>query len=99
MTALEEIKGIGPATVKKLNSLGIFSVNQLLFTLPTSYIDFKSPISLKQSRVGDFCLFKGVVLDLNEYNFKRKNFSLKIDSAGYTIMIYFFNQPYLQDRF
>ena len=99
MTALEEIKGIGPATVKKLNSLGIFSVNQLLFTLPTSYIDFKSPISLKQSRVGDFCLFKGVVRDLNEYNFKRKNFSLKIDSAGYTIMIYFFNQPYLQDRF
>ncbi|MBI9010274.1 MAG: ATP-dependent DNA helicase RecG [Tenericutes bacterium] len=38
MKQLEDIKGLGPKTAKKLNSQGIQTINDLLFYFPTKYV-------------------------------------------------------------
>ena len=38
MSQLENIKGIGPKTAKKLNNQGIETINDLLFYFPTKYV-------------------------------------------------------------
>jgi len=41
MNQLENIKGIGPKTAKKLNNQGIKTINDLLFYFPMKYITYK----------------------------------------------------------
>ncbi len=99
MQNLLDVKGIGQKTALKLNEIGIYNVADLAFTLPSDYVDFESPVSLKNTRVGDFCLFKAEVVAISDYNFKTKNFKLKVSDDGNILNVYFFNQPYLKDKF
>ena len=69
MQNLLDVKGIGQKTALKLNEIGIYTAADLAFTLPSDYVDFESPVSLKNTRVGDFCLFK-ILPSLLTFNLK-----------------------------
>lgn len=104
MQNLLDIKGVGEKTALKLNEIGINNTTDAVFTLPSDYIDFQSPVSLKKTRIGDFCLFKAIVNSISDYNFKTKFFKIKVTNGGTTndgtiLNIYFFNQPYLKEKF
>lgn len=91
---LSDIKGVGPKTIEKLAKLNIFTVENLIFTIPSAYTDFSSPVSLKNVFAGDFCLFYATVTKKSPLNLKTKNFSLKVVCDGITLNVFFFNTPF-----
>ncbi len=48
---LKELKGVGEITLKKLNSLNINTLNDLVFTLPKSYIDYSLHSNYRESNI------------------------------------------------
>jgi ATP-dependent DNA helicase RecG len=67
---LTDIKGIGDAYLKKLNALGIFSVNDLADFLPNGYIDFRSYTPTEEIEVGKYIFVKGEVVK-SEFNSRK----------------------------
>lgn len=55
---LIDIKGIGPMSLKKLNSLGIYSVQDLLLNSPSGYINLEANSDLSQITEGEYVLLK-----------------------------------------
>lgn len=96
---LSDIKGVGPKTIEKLEKLNIRTVENLVFTIPSAYTDFSSPVSLKNAYAGDFCLFYAKVVKKSSLNYKTKNFSLKISCDGVTLNVFFFNTPFAYTSF
>ncbi len=91
---LSDIKGVGEATQKKLNELGIFDEYQLVFTLPRSYIDMDAAFSLEKCVDGDICAFEGVITSIGY--FKKDKFSrVQVSvNAPEIVKIIWYNQPY-----
>lgn len=58
---LSEIRGIGAATEKKLNELGIYDCKDLIERMPVSYMDMSVIALPQESGEGDFCLFSAIV--------------------------------------
>lgn len=61
MLTLSQIKGVGDATIKKLQELDIRSVFELFSFLPTKYIDLQSPVAVGEAEVGALTLLEGRV--------------------------------------
>lgn len=55
---LEEVKGVGPSTLRKLQSIDVSTVEDLINFLPKTYIDFNSPVSLNDLCDGQFSLIR-----------------------------------------
>lgn len=53
---LEDVKGVGKASLQKLNKLGIFETDDLIGYLPKNYIDLTKPVSVSDAEDGQFCL-------------------------------------------
>ncbi len=93
---LLQVKGIGDTTVQKLNQVGIFSVEDLVYSFPKSYVDMDGANPLKECQNGDLCVFPAIVKEINPVIKKGKLTILRI-SAGSDeklVEIVFFNQPY-----
>ena len=60
-----EVKGVGPALIKKFSELGIYSVADLISVLPKSYVDMDAAFSLDNCSDGDFCAFCGILSELS----------------------------------
>lgn len=88
---------IGPYYVYKLKKLGIETVKDLLYHIPTRYQDFSvvSPISLLQP--GEKVTIQGQIISIrNVYTRSRKQIQTAILSDGQdTINITWFNQPFI----
>ena len=63
---LSEIKGIGAATEKKLNELGIYDCKDLIERMPVSYMDMSVIALPQESGEGDFCLFSAIVSSISK---------------------------------
>ena len=61
-----EVKGVGPALIKKFSELGIYSVADLISVLPKSYVDMDAAFSLDDCSEGDFCAFCGILSELSK---------------------------------
>ncbi len=59
---LEDVKGVGKASLQKLNKLGIFTTDDLIGYLPKSYIDLTKPVSVSDAEDGHFCLLNLKIL-------------------------------------
>ena len=104
MRALDGIKGIGKATLAKLAQLGIYTVEELLFFLPSKYVDLKSPVAVLDAEPGQLSLFEGEVTSVSAPS-KRgaKAFSVSfrdtLSDKQTRFKATFFNQPYFHDSF
>lgn len=104
MRALDGIKGIGKATLAKLAQLGIYTVEELLFFLPSKYVDLKSPVAVLDVEPGQLSLFEGEVTSVSAPS-KRgaKAFSVSfrdtLSDKQTRFKATFFNQPYFHDSF
>jgi ATP-dependent DNA helicase RecG len=58
-TPLTELKGVGPALGKKLEKLGLFVVEDLLFLLPNRYEDRTQMVRIGALVAGSRCLVSG----------------------------------------
>ncbi len=96
MMELSEIKGIGPAREETLRAMGIYSLRDLLYTLPVRYEDYSTvfPCSTKQEGT---VLISGTVVSppgLSFYHGLRK-VTLSVEDASGKMPVCWYNMPWL----
>lgn len=104
MLTLRDVKGVGDATIKKLNDLDIHSVFEVFSFLPRKYIDLKSPIKVIDAQAGQLVLLEGRVESVSSVTrSKTKSFFVIFSDNLANNRIYFkamfYNMPFLHDGF
>lgn len=104
MLTLRDIKGVGNATEKKLNDLGINSVFEVFSFLPRKYIDLQKPIRIWDAEVNQLCLLEGTVEKVSEVSKTKTRsfwvtFSDNLCQSRCFFRAMFYNMPFLHDSF
>ncbi len=97
MDDLSVLKNIGPISCHRLNDLGIFTQNDLLFYLPFRYLDFSHTLKIADFTIGEPATYQGKIISFqNIFTKTHKNIQRASiqDSTG-TLNLIWFNQPYL----
>lgn len=95
---LDEIKGIGPKTILSLNSLGIYTLDDLLNYFPYRYNVLK-PVSLSTVADGDQVLINGYIENPIKVFFIKKNLnklSFKLNTGNELINVTIFNRAFIK---
>lgn len=88
---LTQLKGVGPALAKKLEKLGLFRVEDLLFLLPLRYEDRTQLVKIGALVAGSRCLVTGEVL-LSETVYRgRRNLLVRISDGSGQLTLRFFH--------
>jgi ATP-dependent DNA helicase RecG len=87
---LTDLNGVGPALAKKLERLGLYRVEDLLFLLPLRYEDRTQLVKLGALQIGQRCLVTGEV-ELAETVYRgRRNLLVRIaDGTGQATLRFF----------
>lgn len=95
------IKGVGPNRVKLLNTLNIFTLNDLIAYFPRTYEDRSKPKNICECINGEETLIEAVACGrVNEVRLKGKTmYTLVIRDETGTARAIWFNQNYLKNRF
>ena len=95
---LDEIKGIGPKTILSLNSLGIYTLADLLNYFPYRYNVLK-PVSLSTVSDDDQVLINGYIENPIKVFFIKKNLnklSFKLNTDNELINVTIFNRAFIK---
>ena len=95
---LDEIKGIGPKTILSLNSLGIYTLDDLLNYFPYRYNVLK-PVSLSTVSDDDQVLINGYIENPIKVFFIKKNLnklSFKLNTGNELINVTIFNRTFIK---
>lgn len=97
---VSRIKGAGPKMVEKLNAIGIHDANEIVFHLPTSYVN-QSVVNLNDANHNDNITVEGTVKTepaLAYFRGGKSRLTLFMDIDGIYVKVIFFNQPYLKEK-
>ena len=97
---LDEIKGIGPKTILSLNSLGIYTLDDLLNYFPYRYNVLK-PVSLSIASDDDQVLINGYIENPIKVFFIKKNLnklSFKLNTGTELINVTIFNRAFIKQN-
>jgi ATP-dependent DNA helicase RecG len=94
-TNLKELKGVGEVVEKRLVSMGLKTVNDLIGYFPRRYDDYSHITSIKDIRPG-LVTIKASFTDVRERRAKRGLSVTEADARDNTgaVRIVWFNQPY-----
>lgn len=94
---VEELPFVGPVYVKRLQKLGVKTVENLLHHIPSRYMDFRETKKIRSLKVGETANIQGeIISSRNIYTKTGKKIQLVILSDGEReIQLIWFNQPYL----
>lgn len=96
------IKGVGPARVKLLNNLGIYTLEDLITYFPRGYQDRSKPVNIAEAQDGEDNLIEGVCIsNMIEKRIRRNMTIYKLSVRDQTGIcnITWFNQGYLKGKF
>lgn len=97
-TTLQNITGVGPKLTEKLDHLGLFSSEDLLYNFPRKWQDFRQLTPVKWAHLDEEGTFKGKLSDIKLERTKLKQMALVkatlTDESG-SIKVVWFNQGYL----
>ena len=96
------IKGVGPARAKLLNSLGIFTLSDLITYFPRNYEDRGKPKNIAEVEDGEEVLIEAICVSKMMEKRIRKNmviYKLTVRDETGLCHITWFNQKYLKNRF
>lgn len=95
------VKTVGPAKVKLLNKVKIFTLNDLITYFPRDYEDRSKPKSIIECVDGEECLIEGIAISkVIEIRLKKmKMYKLMIQDETSKCSVTWFNQPYLKNIF
>ncbi|KKR31774.1 MAG: ATP-dependent DNA helicase RecG [Candidatus Falkowbacteria bacterium GW2011_GWF2_39_8] len=97
-TAITNINRVGTATAKRLKSLGVETIEDLLFYFPFRYDDFSKITRIDELKAGTSASVIGQVeLIQNKRSFRRKmqiTEALVSDESG-SVKVVWFNQPFI----
>lgn len=94
------LKGVGAKTGEALQSLGIYSIYDLLFYFPYRYDELET-LPLDQLNDGQKVMLKGIVATTpyqNYFGYRKSRVSFKLRIDHDIIMVNFFNQPWLSKQ-
>ncbi len=95
---IEEIKGIGESIKNKLNSIDIYTINDLQEYYPYRY-NINHIINLNDSKEDEVCMVYASVLEIPRVQYIKRNFnrlSFKAISDGNIINVVIFRRAYLK---
>lgn len=98
---VSELSGVGPKRLQSIQSLGIKSIYDLLFYFPFRYEDMEVK-SLADAVDQEKILLKGIVASdpvVAHFGYRKNRLNVRILVENESIMITFFNQPWLKDKF
>lgn len=101
MIELDQIAGIGPKTLIKLNKLKINTLKDLLYHFPYRYLDFSNISNINQVEDKEVVTVTGKLINFqNIFTRNHKNLQKAVvqDKTG-QINLLWFNQPYLSQNF
>ena len=87
---LIDLKGVGQKGLIKLNKIGIYSLEDLLFHLPIRYNDKTKFSKISDLEPGKKFLFEGKVDKANVIFFKKRMFVVRISDETASIQLRFF---------
>lgn len=97
-TEIQDLPKVGEKIAKKLNKLGIYTINDLLFYFPSRYEDYSNITDITKLKKGEISTIRGQInLIANKRAFRRKMYiteCLISDDAG-SIKAVWFNQPFI----
>ena len=96
------IKGVGPARAKLLNSLGIYTLKDLITYFPRNYEDRGKPKLIAETVDGEETLIEAICVSKMMEKRIRKNmviYKLAVRDETGLCHITWFNQRYLKDKF
>lgn len=99
--SLAQLPSVGPKRLEALQSLGINNVYDLLFYFPFRYEDMQAK-SLDDAVDQEKILVKGVVASepvVSRFGYKKTRLNVRLMTDNKSIMVTFFNQPWLKDKF
>ncbi len=95
--SLTTLKGVGEKMVEKLNKLGLFNVQDLLFHLPRNYQDKTVLTNISQLYPGTEALIEGEILSQHMTQSRNSSLLVKvIDGSGQTLTCRFFHFHFRQ---
>jgi len=95
--SLDNLKGVGPKQLEKLQKLGLFVVRDLLFHLPLRYQDKTRKTSIDSIMVGQEALIEGEIFSQSLTRGRRNSLLVKIQSpSGQFLTLRFFHFHYRQ---
>ena len=87
---LTDLNGVGPALAQKLERLGLYRVEDLLFLLPLRYEDRTQLVKLGALQLGQRCLITGEVQLAETVYRGRRNLLVRIaDGTGQATLRFF----------
>jgi len=97
---IQFVKGVGPYIGKKLNKLGIFTVEDLLYFFPRSYDDRRQLPKINQLKSGQtVTLFVSLIsFEERKINPKLSLLKGKVSDATGKLYVVWFNQPFLKKQ-
>ena len=85
-----QLKGVGKALAAKLEKLGIISLQDLLFHLPSRYQDRTRIIPIGDLRAGDQGVIEGEVTDCRIVMGRRRSMQVSLNDGSGQIQLRFF---------
>jgi len=102
-TKISQLWGIGEKVERKLNKLGIYNIEDLLYYFPRKWEDFSHIKKISQLEAGKNATISGEIWDIgSRSSFKKRKFKMAEASIGDDsgiINIIWFNQPYIAKMF
>lgn len=98
---LKFIKGLSEKRITDLNSMGIYSAEDLLRHFPRNYLDMRKQVDLLEAQNNDFALVKATVIAIPNYVPQKGRytfFKVTCVSDGEPFNIVWFNQPYIKSK-
>lgn len=100
MMPLSELKGLGKARLEKLNQAGVFSMADLLLTLPSRYQDTSVLMPIKEVQPGSEVCVAGYPQAAPRISRFRglTSVTLRLRDESGSIPVVWYNQPWLQNQ-
>lgn len=89
---------VGTSLTKAFNSIGVFSVGDLLYNFPSRYMDFRKTVKIGEIEIGDTVTVLGTVRTIKANPIFRSRLSISeitIEDSTGKIKVVWFNQPYI----
>lgn len=97
---IKNLKSVGPKRLKLLNSIGIFSIKDLLYFYPRRYEDSSKILKLSEGIIGEKSTFRCRILSLFDNRNLRKGLSITsflIEDDSAEAKLIFFNNRFIKN--
>ncbi|MCA9390008.1 ATP-dependent DNA helicase RecG [candidate division WWE3 bacterium] len=95
--SITSVTGVGEKSAEKLERLGILTIEDLFYHIPSRYLDFRNAVPIKQATVDETVSITGEIWEIsNAFTRRGKKITTAVisDESG-TMELIWFNQTYL----